>query len=223
MQTLEGNILPTELRDPPIELAPLVEAVGEAIGKLEAATGNRQRARVDGELVEPLHRALATLARREAADMRTWHWLTAAAFPELVWRRWHGAPPAPSGVGDALAGELPRRFLGGTNLSGISRNTFARLWWVADALRDGEDYGAARRALEKQDLFQAVFERRLGLCAPLARVCIERLGDAPEARFRAVTQMVNHFATTTVLEVLDTNGAHQLIQDAERAVDARAV
>jgi len=153
--------------------------------------------------------------------MRLWHWLTAAAFPNFVWRRWIGAPPSDETLAETLSGQLPRRFLGNSNLSGVSRNTFARLWWIGQALREGDDYSLARAALEKQDLFQAVFERRMGLSLPLARACVTRLESVPESRHRAVTQMVNHFATTTVLEVLDDETATTLVQDAESAVDER--
>ena len=58
-------------------------------------------------MVEAIHKGLAGLTRSEAADMRTWHWLCAVAFPELVIRRWqtcadprgsddnHGCGPEP--------------------------------------------------------------------------------------------------------------------------------
>lgn len=212
---------PVESVNPQIDLSPLEAAVEDEVIRLRAAASKPQRALSDAALVEPVHETLRELSRRDAADMRAWHWLTTVAFPELVWRRWLGAPPALEELSATLAGQLPRRFLGNSNLSGTSRNTFARLWWLGEALGTDGDYSIARSALEKQDLFQGVFERRMGLCPPLARACVTRLLAVPEARQRAVTQMVNHFATTTVLEILDDGAADALVEDAEVAVDAR--
>lgn len=220
-ETLVGSSPASEPVRPELDLGKLEDAVKLEVQRLETATSDRQRARSDALLVEPVHTTMRGLERRDAADMRVWHWLTTVAFPDLVWRRWLGATPPREALPAALAGQLPRRFLGGSNLAGISRNTFARLWWLGEALVRDNDYGLARSAVEKQDLFQAVFERRMGLCPPLARACIIRLRDVPESRHRAVTQMVNHFATTTVLEVLDDTSSLALVEDAERAVDAR--
>lgn len=219
--TLRGSPPADEPLDASIDLSSLEDAVEEEVSRLEGASTALQRAASDSPLIEPLHRTLAEVSPRDAADMRLWHWLTAAAFSHFVWRRWIGAPPSDEKLSETLSGQLPRRFLGNSNLSGVSRNTFARLWWVGEALREGDDYSLAKAALEKQDLFQAVFERRMGLCPPLARACVARLQSVPESRFRAVTQMVNHFATTTVLEVLDDDTATTLVREAELAVDAR--
>lgn len=220
-QALTGSAPASEAVDPAIELAGLGYAIAAEVARLENASSGLQRAQSDAALVVHIHHSLGALSRRDAADMRVWHWLTAVGFPEFVWRRWIGAPPPDERLSEALGGQLPRRFLGNSNLSGVSRNTYARLWWVGEALHDGDDYSLARAALEKQDLFQAVFERRMGLCPPLARACVVRLQSVPESRHRAVTQMVNHFATTTVLEVLDDDTATALVLEAEDTIDAR--
>ena len=49
---------------------------------------------IDAELVEPLHRSLRHLSEKVTTDIRVWHWFCVIRYPELVWRRWRGLPPA---------------------------------------------------------------------------------------------------------------------------------
>lgn len=159
-----------------------------------------ERARLDRELAIPLHEALRPLSRRIATDMRFWHWLCICELQDIVWYRWYGRVPEEfSGV---ISPSLAERFTGGPSLHGVSRNSFARLWWCVETLRDDEGDELIRIVLASQDLFQAVFERRFCLYVPAARACIRALGNSNEEDRRDATKLLNHYFTTIVAEAL---------------------
>lgn len=191
---LGGNIPPTERLPSGVELEALTEAVSSAPDANTASS-------LDSALVEPVHRALAGLTHAEAADMRVWHWLCAVAFPDFVWRRWRqDGTPGDQDIFASLTDSMLRRFLGAPTLVGVSRNTFARLWWTAEHL-DG-DYDLARRALARQDAFQAIFERLFGLHLSAARAAIRSFEGRGEAEVRRAARWLNYAAATAVLEAL---------------------
>jgi hypothetical protein len=153
---------------------------------------------------------LKSLPAADAADMRVWHWLTAEQFPAFVWRRWRSAgTPNENELETALSSSMVRRFAGSSTLAGVSRNTFARLWWTAQAL-DG-DYELARFALSKQDMFQAVFERQFGLYPPAARAALERFRGLSEVDVREAAKWLNFAASTTLLEALDQGDIDEVL------------
>lgn len=160
-----------------------------------------ERAQLDRELAMPLHRALTGLSRRKATDMRFWHWLCTSQFQHIVWYRWYGRIPTDfSGI---ISPSLAERFLGAPTLHGVSRNTFARLWWCAEALHSEADgYDLVAMALSSQDLFQGIFERKLGLYVPAARACVRALGNCSDAARRRATKELNHYFTTIAAEAL---------------------
>lgn len=160
-----------------------------------------ERARLDRELAEPLHRALTGLSRRTSTDMQFWHWLCIYEFRDIVWYRWYGRIPADfSGI---ISPPLAERFLGAPTLHGVSRNSFARLWWCAETLySDEEGYDLAHAALGSQDFFQGIFEREFGLYVPAARACVRVLRDSSDAERRIATKALNHYFTTIVAEAL---------------------
>jgi hypothetical protein len=160
------------------------------------------RAKWDARLVEPLHRALLHLSRRTTTDMGLWHWLCTAQFRDLVWRRWSPENESAS-LPDQIQPSVAQRFLGSSSLRGFSRNALSRLWWAAECLVDQNgNYLWAQRVFEKQDLFQAIFERRFGLYPPAARACVQKYWQAVERRWREGTQWLNHYLTTLVVESL---------------------
>lgn len=197
------------------EFAPVREVLYELLKRPHES--NRQRAAWDRELVEPLHRAMPGLTRRVAADMRFWHWLCIDELNDLVWYRWHGSvPDVPPDVLEGREG-LAGRFVGTSSLGGISRNALARLWWCAESLRSEFDgYEAARDALLNQDLFQAIFERRLGLYPPLARAILDRFKGATQAEFRLPVKRLNNYATTFVLETLSEDDLGNMLDELRR-------
>lgn len=164
-------------------------------------SSGEERASWDRNLSVDLHQCLKELSNRQATDMGLWHWLCVSEFPGLVWLRWTGSVPEVSG---AISPALSVRFLGSPTLNGISRNTLARLYWCAVTLYSEQDqYELVQLAFSRQDLFQAIFDRRFGLYPPAARACVRVLHHATEERWREATRRLNHVLTTTVLEALD--------------------
>jgi hypothetical protein len=142
--------------------------------------------------------------------MRVWHWIAASQFPDLVWRRWRGAgTPHPSELEAALSPSIVRRFAGASSLSGVSRNTFARLWWTAHQLEG--DYDLARFAVSRQDMFQAVFERLFGLYGPAAAASLGRFRGRSEDEIRDAARWLNYAASTTLLEALNQDDIKELL------------
>jgi hypothetical protein len=202
-----GSSVPSE----PIGYSVNLRPIRRAIESLRTSTEpTDKRSWWDAELVEPVHRALVKLPVRVSADMRFWHWLCATELAELVWKRWHGeVPETPSEV---LTTALMGRFLGAPTLAGVSRNSLARLWWCARSLHSTtEGYRLVRAALEKQDLFQAVFERKFGLYPAAARACIRQLKGEPEVVFREATKKLNQYLTTIVVETLSERDVEKLL------------
>jgi len=203
-EVLGGGRWATEALPTTIPLAPVQGAV-------DAVEPEMTGSAIDAELVEPLHRSLESLTRREAADPRVWQWLCVTQFPELVWRRWAKQPPAPGMLHEALTSALHPRFLCRASLNGISRNTLARLWWTAEQL---EDYDLARKALSSQDMFRNIFERFFGVYPPAAKACLDRFDGRSESQIRAAAKWLQQCASTTALEALDQDAVAAILDEA---------
>jgi hypothetical protein len=194
LEVLRGEQRATERLDSDVSLEPLDDAIA-------SLASNAAGSSIDGALVEPVHQALGSLTRAEAADMRVWHWLCAVQFPSLVWRRWRQAgPPEDHELDGALTDSMARRFLGTSSLAGVSRNTLARLWWTAENLEG--DYHLARQALSRQDMFQAIFERLFGLHPAAAKAAIAAFDGRSEDEVRRAARWLNYAGATAVLEAL---------------------
>lgn len=169
-------------------------------------------------LIEPLHKSLAGLSVRDAADMSTWHYLTVREFPEIVWRRWNkGVVPDGDEVAATLTPALSGRFLGSSNLGGVSRNTLARLWWTAHELHEGDDYDIPRSALDNTETFQIVFERFFGIYPDAARACFSRFAGVPEEKRRVAAKWLQQCLSTTVLETLSAEAVCDIL---DQSLDA---
>lgn len=207
--------VPASLPVAPLGLAADLSVVRETFAQLsQAGSTERERSVWDRELVQPLHQALRTISRRDAADMRFWHWMCVNQFPMFVWARWYGQNVEPVDAASVLANQpaLAERFLGTASLRGVSRNALARLWWCADTLSDGgRDYTLVREALLNQDFFQAIFERKLGLYPATARVLLRVLRDAGEKQRRDMIKRLNHYFTTIVQESLEEEDIERLL------------
>jgi len=169
------------------------------------------RAKLDRELAMPLHRSLLGLSRRKATDMQFWQWLCVCEFKDIVWYRWYGRIPTTfSGI---ITPPLAERFLGAPTLHGVSRNTFARLWWCAEPLYSEEDgYDLVHIALSRQDFFNQMFERLFCLYIPAARAFVRVFRDssqdeireaAKEDEIREAAKELDHYFTTIVAEALN--------------------
>jgi hypothetical protein len=208
-QVLSGEHLATE----PVPSVADISSVATVIADLpDSATGSE----LDVALVQALHEGLRGLTRAEAADMRVWHWMAAVAFPAFVWRRWRPeGPPPPESMSDDIGDAMFRRFAGSASLNGVSRNTFARLWWTAETVRG--DYRLARVALSRQDMFQAIFERHFGMYEPAARAAITIFDGRRESEIRVAARWLTYVASTTVLEVLDEQQITEILREGLRA------
>lgn len=185
---------------------------------------NQERATLDRLLVEPLHQALRGLPRRDALDMRFWHWLCIKALPALVWARWLGRIPSAEEVPTILAEQrsLGKRFIGSASLGGVNRNTFSRLYWAVENLRDGQaDYTLARQILGDQDLLQAVFDREFSLYRPAARAVVRICLNRREEEQRGAIKRLNHLLTTVLVEAMDEDAIAGLLLGAPELVAAR--
>jgi hypothetical protein len=212
LHALAGQQLPTETLSVSISADRFSEAVTAALLTLDEGTTGSS---LDGALAEAVHSSLAGLPRREASDMRVWHWVCAALRPEVVWRRWSSGVPLAEDVPSVLGSKMVPRFAGSPTLNGVSRNTFARLWWVCEQL-DG-DYELARWALSRQDMFQAIFERLFGLYPPAAKGCLRGFPGKSEDEIRAATKWLNLYGSTTVLEMLDEGEVQAIVGMASSA------
>ncbi|HEX6780867.1 MAG TPA: DUF6339 family protein [Solirubrobacterales bacterium] len=199
---LKGDEQPAEALATSVPLddvSAAIESVGECAGS-----------EIDGKLVEPLHRAIP-LTLREAADMRVWHWLT-VRFQGTVWQRWPSYHKQWQET-EELTGEAVSRFLGRSSLNGVSRNTLARLWWAGEQMSDGDDYSLARDAIDNQDRFQAIFERRYGLYPPAAKACLKSFRGLSEGEVRDAARWLQQCLSTTVLEHLSEVEISALLEE----------
>ena len=200
----------------PLEIYAEFGPLNDVLQHLRSQTQNPtslERAAWDRELVEPLHTALRSLPKREASDMRVWHWLCVVELSDLVWFRWHGSVPEHP-ASDVFTPALHGRFLGTRSLKGISRNALARLWWCGETLYTPEEgYSLAQQALEDQDLFQNIFERQYGLYQPAARAYLRTLGDASRAEHRDAARRLDHYFTTISVETLNESDIVALISE----------
>jgi hypothetical protein len=197
-KTLAGEMPPTEAVGSDAEL----RLVDSALSDLDP---DARGSDLDKALVEPIHLALRGMSRRQGADMRMWHWMASVRFRDFVWRRWGGTE------GSVLSDSIAPRFLGGPSLGGVSRNTFARLYWLAEHL--GGDYAEARAVLGRQDMFQAIFERTFGLYPPAVQACLRKFRGRSEDDVRSATKWLNYVASTTVLEALDASEIESILTE----------
>ncbi len=184
-----------------IELTRLRKSVDEAVV-------DRSGSELDAALIEPVHSSLVELTRRDAADMRLWHWLCVDQFSDVVIRRWSMInamdPLTPVTKGDS------DRFLGRSTVAGMARNTLARLWWLAESLGD---YELARRAVKNQDIYVNVFERAFGLVTPASEAALDRFHQ-PQVReddWRNASKWLQQRVPTTVIESLDREELSEIL------------
>ena len=174
---------------------------------------------IDAQLVEPLHRSLRHLPAEITTDMRVWHWLCVIRYPELVWRRWRGVPPADPEEGFLKGqshGPVPAgRFLGTPSINGQGRNTFARLFFAADRLigANGEDYDLVRRLFSSQELHLGVSDREYGLLPAVNRVLTRELADLPDLKVRAGVRRLNALGGSLCLDLLEEDEIADLVRE----------
>ncbi|KRE65822.1 MULTISPECIES: DUF6339 family protein [Micrococcaceae] len=163
----------------------------------------------DSWLGPRLHAALR-LSRREAGNRDVWRFLG-------VWGadfvRWRFGPAA--GEEDPDKAAKTERFLGPT-----SKHALARLWWMAEVFRDGNNYSTAALALTNQDIINNLFRMSISNHRPTALAALAVLpasGDGkslPDGRrANALAKATNAAASTLLLDLIGP--------DTERDVTSR--
>ena len=208
-----------------IDAAEVSDGLAKA-GKLAAASNRedaKKRAPIDAEVLEHIHAPLAGLSHEAASNRGLWTWLACGPGRDFIWMRWtdlEETPTAQSAVDAALnapGSDLVRRFrMTSPGLNGVSRHAIARLWWLCDS--SAGDYEAAAKILGNQDVFQAIFEREIGVVPGLAPLLAEvfDLGtdDAPTGSdFRLkVMKTINQMASVTKIETLSPAEMRSLLE-----------
>ncbi|MDQ3264002.1 MAG: DUF6339 family protein [Myxococcota bacterium] len=171
------------------EVGPLLHAAmqeyGPGDGLLDAHVGIR------------LHRLLP-LSRRIARERGAWHYLTSVAYPEFVRHRFRRE----------TGGLWTRaRFLGI-----LQQNALARIWWVAELARDGDDYTLAEQLLSNSS-FDPVFDRAFSWHPPMLRAFVKVLTNVGTGLVEQATKDLNHALSTIAVEVLDEAESERLVKD----------
>ena len=155
----------------------------------------------DGKLAPLVHASLRINPRTAA---HRGFWLALAQFPvvsEYLFARWGGS-----------GGEPPAT----NHLNGdYSHQGLARLWWMAELLRDGSDYGFVKRGFEDQNVPNQAFRSLYFYSRPFARTFTEEVleyhknNKAKHPRGKRVDQSakaVNAALGTVLLESICANG-----------------
>lgn len=174
-----------------VDLRPMNQVVDQALYRFSRA----DRARSDAWLGPRLHHTLR-LTRQEAARRGVWLYLAVAARPDYVVWRWADVdtdPEEPAGL-DRFAGP-------------DYKHAFARLWWMTEVFRDGDDYGPAAKALSNQDIVNNLFRMDIAHHRPTALAAVSVLfppGRAPLSgrEANALAKAANAAATTLQLDAL---------------------
>ncbi len=164
----------------PIYLEPLANVIAEAQRRF---FDNPEAS--DAWLAPRVHDALR-LSRREASDVRLWHFLS-VRFREYIEWRWTGR----EGIAEV-------RVTGSTN-----RHAVARLWWGAELVRNGPDYALVSQAFALQETVQWLLDIEAFQNRPAALAYVGYLGDGVDGdRARSVAMTLNHALSTISLDAL---------------------
>ena len=159
---------------------------------------------MDRAMAVELHRCLP-IPRRLAAERRVWHYLGLVRFPEFVCHRW----PLKAGK-DGVPRRPAERFLGDR-----VRNTFARLWWLAELTIDEENgYQLTDELLQSsgfQDKYEAFFGRAFCGYRPALEAFINVTRNQSESVVRETAKGFGRVLTTLVLESQSTDDLQVLV------------
>lgn len=152
----------------------------------------------DSWLGPRLHAALR-LSRREAGNRDVWRFLGVWAADFV---RWRFGPAADEEDVDRAA--KTERFLGPT-----SKHALARLWWMAEVFRDGNNYSTAALALTNQDIVNNLFRMSISNHRPTALAALAVLPASEDGmslpdgrRANALAKATNAAASTLLLDLI---------------------
>lgn len=161
----------------------------------------------DAWLAPRLH-CILRISRRQARNQGLWRWCALVPFAQYVRHRW--------AVNDKVAA---LRYLGGSNF--LRRNAVSRLWWGAEAMRNGSDYSAVESIFLNSGLEQYILDLRFGhlraSALALARVGAGLGGTAPLTfdQLKELSKRANLLLSGTALESLAT-ASHEELGDVDR-------
>ncbi|MFI6451920.1 DUF6339 family protein [Streptosporangium amethystogenes] len=172
------------------EAAQIRELLDEAMRRFDDSAS-----KADAWLAPRLH-AMLRLTRREAADSRLWNFLCLRLAPDYVfWRhlRWPTVKKPVPEVSSA-------RYHGAFHVQ-----AFARLWWVAELFRDGDDYKPVEVACGNQDMLNTVLRLEVIHHRPTAQAIVQLLRRQVVHTGRevnALAKAVNAAGSTLLYEIL---------------------
>jgi hypothetical protein len=172
-----------------VSLAPIALLLKEAMARFEGESP----AKSDRWLGPRVHAGLR-LTRQEASRQGVWSFLGATVAREYTIWRFKGKPDdpeAPPGL-DRFAGP-------------DYKQAIARLWWMAELFRNGDDYRPAEQALSNQDATNYLFRLNVAHHRPSALAAIQVLfpqgGDAKTGReANALAKAINASAATVLID-----------------------
>lgn len=170
------------------------------------ATTPRHESVVEQRAAPVIHRCLP-LSRRDAARPEIWRFLAVVHRPDLVRHRW---------AFEAWATTRARYWSPGVR---HDSNVFARLWWIAELTRDGDDYTLTERVFERQTLAIQLFVRRYAWHRPLVAAATDVLAEAAPREIEHVTRALAGALATRVVEAMAGPVLRDLI--AELLAEAR--
>jgi hypothetical protein len=162
----------------------------------------------DAWLAPRLH-CILRISRRQARNQGFWRWCALVPFGRYVRHRW--------AVNEEVAAY---RYLGGSNF--LRRNGVSRLWWGAEAMRNGPDYTAVESIFLNSGLEQYILDLRFGhlraSALALARVGAGLGGSAPLTfdQLKELSKRANLLLSGTALESL-APASHEELGDVDRA------
>jgi hypothetical protein len=174
-----------------VDLRPMNEMIDQTMCRFPRS----ERARSDSWLGPRLHYALR-LTRQQAARRGVWLFLAVAARPDYVVWRWAEVKPDgedPAGL-DRFAGP-------------DYKHALARLWWMSEVFRNGNDYGPAAKALQNQDIVNNLFRMDIAHHRPTVLAAVEVLFPAEGKPLsgreaNALAKAANAAATTLQFDAL---------------------
>ncbi|WP_284742858.1 DUF6339 family protein [Amycolatopsis sp. RTGN1] len=166
---------------------PLRELFDEAMQRFQ-----HRKTAADGWLAPRLHATLR-MSRSEAARGELWNFIALLVAPDYVVWRHRGTEIAPA-----------------SRFSGLHYNqAFARLWWVAELFRNGEDYRPVETVCRVQEIFNSTMRLDVVDHRPTALTVVRILQNMVETgaprpgdHLHALSSAINLAGSTLVFEAL---------------------
>jgi len=155
--------------------------------------GDNQTTEADVWLAPRLHYALR-LSRREASVRGIWSWLGVVFAPDYVRWRWKRRDTESDKA-------IPMERFNGPDY----KQALARLWWMAELFRDGDNYRPVCSALDNQDIPNNFFRMDLAHHRPTVQAIVRVLENRTGREANALAKAANSSATTLVFDAIGTD------------------